>query len=133
MNKIAYLLCAFCLLQGCAGARYSYKSLIEDEGDASVLRLTTGERVEVLVVGNGFPGWWGMYPGVISSASDIASIDCEDARSAVPFREPGMLFGGEVCMVSAHKKGAATLYFGNKFTLTTDSYNEKYDVIIVDN
>ncbi|MFV8569586.1 hypothetical protein ACNQ6O_00115 [Marinobacter sp. SBS5] len=132
MNKIAYLLLVSCLLQGCAGTRYSYTSLIEENNNTSVLRLKKGDTAELLAIGNGFPGWWGYYPGVISSEPEIASVDCENARSAIPFREPGVLFGGETCNLTAHEKGKATLYFGNKYALAVDSYDEKYDVIIVE-
>ncbi|WP_323750415.1 hypothetical protein [Marinobacter sp.] len=132
MNKIACLLLVFCLLQGCAGTRNSYTSLIEENNDASVLRLNKGDTVELLAIGNGFPGWWGYYPGVISSEPEIASVDCENARSLLPFREPGVLFGGEICNLTAHEKGKTTLYFGNQYVLTVNSYDEKYEVIIVE-
>tara|TARA_Y100000815_G_C13218889_1_gene453532 strand:- start:327 stop:725 length:399 start_codon:yes stop_codon:yes gene_type:complete len=121
------------LLQGCAGTRHSYSSMVEEENNVAVLRVQKGDVVELLAIGNGFPGWWGYFPGVISSAPDIASIDCKQARSAVPFREPGVVFGGVVCSLTAHKTGKTTLYFGNEFTLSQSNHDEKIEAIVVDN
>ncbi|MCK4839636.1 MAG: hypothetical protein KAS94_12615 [Desulfobulbaceae bacterium] len=78
--------------------------------------LKVGEKREVLAVGNGFPGWWGYYPGIISSDRSVASIDCETGRSLIPFREPGIVFGGERCYLKAKKVGVAWLFTGNKYT-----------------
>lgn len=132
MKYIPYILFISFLLQGCAGTRNSYTSLLEDNNEMAVIRVSKGESVELLAIGNGFPGWWGYYPGVISSAPQIASVDCNEARSAVPFRKPGTVFGGEVCTLTAHEKGTTTLYFGNKFGLDQENYREKIDVIIVE-
>jgi len=79
--------------------------------------LKVGERLEVLAVGNGFPGWWGYYPGIISSNPSIASIDCEPGRSLIPFREPGIVFGGERCYLETKRAGIAQLITGNKYSL----------------
>lgn len=129
--KPVYCLFLLLLLQGCAGTRHSYTGLLEQGDGVSVLRLHTGDVVELLAIGNGFPGWWGYYPGVISSSPEIASIHCAKARSAIPFREPGVVFGGEVCRLTAHNAGRSTLYFGNKFALGKDSYAEKVEAIVV--
>jgi hypothetical protein len=130
MKNASYLFLVLLLLQGCAGTRYSYTSLIEQTDDVSVLRVQRGTVTELLAVGDGFPGWWGYYPGVISSSPDIASVDCKKARSVIPFREPGVIFGGEVCNLTAHKEGKATLYFGNKFAVDREGFEEKVDVIV---
>jgi len=82
--------------------------------------IKLGEKCEVLAVGDGFPGWWGYYPGVISSDRRIASIDCEPGRSLIPFREPGIVFGGERCYLKAKKVGITWLFTGNKYTLQHD-------------
>lgn len=118
------------LLPGCAGIRFSYTSQLESSNGESILRVKVGDATEVLAIGDGFPGWWGYYPWVISSSSNIASIDCKDMRGLIPFREPGVLFGGTVCKLIAHHKGTATLYFGNKFYLSKDSYSTKVDVVV---
>ena len=131
MKHITYLFLAILFLQGCAGTRDSYTSLIEETNDSAVLRISNGGTAELLAIGNGFPGWWGYYPGVISSAPEVASVDCQEARSAIPFRKPGVIFGGEICTLTARREGTATLYFGNTFTLTQDSYREKIDAIVV--
>ena len=95
-----------------------------------VLRVSQGETIELLAIGDGFPGRWGYYPWVISTAPDIASIHCKDARSFIPFREPGILFGGTVCSLIAHKQGNATLFFGNQFTLSAENYKDQVDVYV---
>lgn len=74
----------------------------------------------MLAVGTGFPGWWGYYPGIISSDEDVASIVCEQGRSLIPFREPGIVFGGERCYLKAKEIGVAWLLTGNKYTLYRD-------------
>lgn len=129
--KPVYCLFLLLCLHGCAGTRFSYTSQLEEGRNGPTLNLQKGEVVELLAIGNGFPGWWGYYPGVISSAPEIASIHCEKARSAIPFREPGVVFGGEVCRLTALKAGRSTLYFGNKFALSKDSYAEKVEAIVV--
>ncbi|MFL0804049.1 MAG: hypothetical protein K6L81_10030 [Agarilytica sp.] len=132
MKRITYLFLTFLFLQGCAGTRYSYKNQLDIENDLPVLRLKTGETTEILAAGDGFPGRWGYFPWVISSSADVASIDCIKSRSTVPFREPGIVFGGLVCTLIAHKPGHTTLYLGNKLHLTTENYSDKIDVIIIE-
>lgn len=130
MKPLIYLLLIAFLLSGCAGERHSYTRLVEDDNGTSVIRLHQGDVKEVLAIGNGFPGWWGFYPWIMSSSPDIASISCEAARSIVPFREPGVIFGGEVCKLTAHKKGQTTLYFGNQYPLNEENYRDKVNVIV---
>lgn len=132
MKYFTYLFLA-CLIQGCAGARYSYLSLTEDNDDNAVVRIQSGDVIEVLAVGNGFPGWWGYFPGVISSAPDTARIHCEKTRGLIPFRKPGVLFGGVVCRLTATAAGQATLYFGNKHYLSNDHFHRRVDVFIAPN
>ena len=131
--NLRYIILIACLLQGCAGARYSYLTELEKSHDGQVLHVNKGETLELLAVGHGFPGYWGYYPGVILAPTNIASIDCKQARSVVPFREPGVLLGGTVCNLSVHKQGMATLYFGNKFTLNEEHYKVKVDVVVKPN
>lgn len=132
MKHIISLVLISFLLQGCAGTRYSYKSHLQKEGDASVLRVQKGDSIELLAVGKGFPGQWGYFPWVISSSPDIARVDCKEARSVVPFREPGILLGGEVCRLTAQKAGKLMLYFGNKYNLSKDNYQDSVGVIVVE-
>ena len=132
MKRITYLLLIFLFLQGCAGTRNTYRNQLEIENDLPILRLNKGEATEILAVGDGFPGWWGYFPWVISSSVDVASIDCKNSRSFVPFREPGVIFGGKVCNLIARKAGKATLYFGNKYNLTAENYTDKIDVFILE-
>jgi hypothetical protein len=132
MKRITYLLLIFLFLQGCSGTRYSYRNKVEIENNLPILRLMKGEVTEILAAGDGFPGWWGYFPWVISSSVDVASINCKKSRSAVPFREPGVVFGGVVCNLIAHNTGKTTLYFGNKYSLTDDNYTDKIDVIILE-
>jgi len=133
MKHITYLLLISFLLQGCAGARYSYTSLIDKSDDISILHAQTGDIIELLAVGNGFPGRWGYHPWVISSLPEIASVNCKKARSIIPFREPGVVFGGITCNLTAHVKGKTTLYFGNKYNLTENNYEEKVEAFVVEN
>ena len=118
------------LLQGCSGTRNNYTSLLEKSNEGSVLRVTKGETIELLAVGDGFPGNWGYYPWVVTSTQNVASVDCKRARSLIPFREPGIIFGGTICNLIAHEKGKIILFFGNRYNLTKDQYKEKVDVII---
>jgi len=104
-------------LLGCNGSRNSYEFLLDSGSDKSIIVLKVGEEHEVLVVGDGFPGWWGYYPAIGSSDRDIASIDCEAGRSFIPFREPGIVFGGERCYLKAKTVGVAWLFIGNKYTI----------------
>lgn len=131
-NKIVCLALLAVLLQGCAGVRLSYKSLLKNPDAEPSLQMNVGDAAEVLAIGNGFPGWWGYYPWMISAAPEIASIECENTRSFIPFREPGVLFGGTVCRLVAHQKGDATLYFGNKFNLGEDAHALKIAVVVED-
>jgi hypothetical protein len=105
------------LLTGCAGVRVSYESLPNVKKDKPVIVLKLGDKKEVLSVGNGFPGWWGYYPGIQSIDPSVASITCENTRSFIPFREPGVIFGGENCYLEAKKIGVAWLLKGNIATM----------------
>jgi hypothetical protein len=109
------------LLQACAGSRASYESLVETENDTAAIYLTVGETKEILSISNGFPGWWGIYPGVASISPDIASVNCKKARSTIPFRSPGVILGGEVCYLTANSPGETWLIHGNKHTLDIKS------------
>ena len=95
--KYLLVLCSISVLSlsACNGSRKSYESLLDPNSENPVAVLKVGESREVLAVGNGFPGWWGYYPGIISFDRSVASIDCEPGRSLIPFREPGIVFGGE--------------------------------------
>ncbi|WP_156815204.1 hypothetical protein [Amphritea japonica] len=86
--------------------------------------------MELLAIGNGFPGRWGYFPWAVSSSPEIASVDCIKSRSFIPFREPGVIFGGITCNLIAHEKGRTELYFGNKYNLSEDTYVERVDAII---
>ncbi|WP_028868443.1 hypothetical protein [Psychromonas arctica] len=130
MKQLIYVFFLSFLLQGCAGERHSYTELVESDNGISVIKLHQDEVKEVLAIGDGFPGRWGYYPSVISSSPDVASISCEASRSLIPFREPGMIFGGEICKITAHKKGQTTLYFGNRYPLNEKNYHDKVDVIV---
>lgn len=115
-----YSLCvavvSLAVLSGCAGQRDSYRSLVS--GEPPAISLSVGDKKEVLVISNGFPGWWGYYPAIKSLNTSVASVDCSSARSAVPFRKPGMLLGGERCYLTAHSEGETWLRTGNKFGLS---------------
>ena len=130
MKPLLYIFLISFLLQGCAGERHSYTDLIEKDNSNPVIKLQKGDVKEVLAIGDGFPGRWGYYPSIISSSPEVASISCETTRSLIPFREPGIIFGGEICKLTAHKKGQTTLFFGNRFMLDEESYSDKVDVII---
>jgi hypothetical protein len=106
------------LLTGCAGVRVSYESLPNVQKDKPVIVLKLGEKKEVLSVGNGFPGWWGYYPGIKSIDPSIANITCENTRSYIPFREPGVIFGGQNCYIEAKKVGFVWLFKGNVLTMS---------------
>jgi len=108
------------LVTGCAGVRHSYQSSLDKRYEKPVIELAVGERIEVLSIGNGFPGWWGVYPGTRSLDSDVASISCESGRGLIPFREPGVIFGGETCYLDSHKLGAAWLLTGDRHALFAD-------------
>jgi len=133
IQKIIYFALIGSLLQGCSGTRNNYTSLLKKSNEGSVLRVTKGETTELLAVGDGFPGSWGYYPWVIASTQKVASVNCKRARSLIPFREPGIIFGGTVCNLIANEKGKMTLFFGNKYNLTKNNYEEKVDVIVNEN
>lgn len=105
------------LLQGCAGVRNSYESLLDAKSDNPLIVLKVGDKREVLAVGDGFPGRWGYHPAIASHDPEVASVTCNKARSFIPFREPGTVFGGERCYIEAHKTGITWLLSGNKYTL----------------
>ena len=118
VNFISVLCCAsVLLLSGCSGVRHSYESLLDSDSERPVIVLKEGEKREVLAVGGGFPGYWGIYPAIISLDLNVASVECEPGRSIIPFREPGILFGGETCYLEAKKIGVTWLLSGNKYTL----------------
>lgn len=133
IKNIIYSIIALSLLQGCAGTRYSYTASLEKHKEEALLRVEQGETIELLAVGDGFPGSWGYYPWVIAPTQNVASVECKNARSIIPFREPGIIFGGTVCYLIAHKSGKTTLFFGNKYNLSKDNFEEKVDVIISQN
>jgi len=105
------------LAGGCAGTRESYQSLLDDSTSSPTIYMSVGETKEVLAIGDGFPGWWGYYPAMLTQSVDIASVDCKKKHSLVPFREPGIIFGGSVCYLTAHKPGETLAIYGNQFTL----------------
>jgi hypothetical protein len=117
-NFLAIVFAAVLLLAGCAGVRNSYESMLDagTAADKPVMTLKVGERSEILAIGDGFPGWWGYYPGFVSLNSDVATITCEAGRGFIPFREPGVIFGGETCYIEALKVGVAWLLKGNRHT-----------------
>ena len=110
-------LIAALLLQGCAGTRHSYHSLLDKTTDFPTIYISVGETKEVLAIGDGWPGWWGWYPAIRTVSPDIASVDCEQKRGLIPFREPGVVFGGAVCFLTAHKPGETMARYGNKYNL----------------
>lgn len=114
--KIIILLVISVLLQACAGSRASYESLIQTKNDTTAIYLSLGETKEILAVSNGFPGWWGFYPGVSSISPQIASIACKEERSLIPFRSPGVIFGGEVCYITANSLGETWVFPDNKMS-----------------
>lgn len=105
------------LAQGCAGARHSYRSLVDVSAHSPTIFLSLGETEEVLAIGNGFPGWWGFYPSMLTLDPNIASVHCEQKRGLLPFRKPGVLLGGTVCYLTAHAVGYTWMKYGNEFTL----------------
>jgi len=110
-QRLTLILSSFLLLSlftGCAGIRLSYQDLIDSEG---VISLCLDESAEVLSVGGGFPGWWGMYPSAHSTDEQVFNVSCQHERSAVPFREPGVVFGGQVCRINANNLGFGSLRF----------------------
>lgn len=108
------------LLVGCAGSRLSYQSLLDETTIPHTIYMSVGEKKEVLAVGNGFPGWWGFHPSMLTQSPRIASVDCRQKRGFIPFREPGVVFGGYVCCLTAHKTGETLAQYGNAITLRRD-------------
>jgi len=118
MIKVAFVIF---LLQGCAGSRASYESLIETRGDEPAIYLSVGQTKEVLSIRNGFPGWWGIYPAIASFSPEIASVDCQE------------VIGGEVCYLTANEVGEAWLQYGNKFNMDMrepESQHHKIRVVV---
>lgn len=113
-SKITSIILMLSILSACAGVRLSYQSALN--ADQNALNVCIAEEVEVLAVGNGFPGWWGIYPTVVSNDPSVAKIQCLAARSAVPFREPGVVFGGTVCTVRGEQSGRTHLIFQNSLS-----------------
>lgn len=123
------------LLQGCAGTRDSYKNLIKKDSATPTIQMVVGETKEVLAVGDGFPGWWGIYPTIISFTPEIARVICKKERNWIPFREPGLIFGGTVCYLTADKVGETWIKRGNKYTDELDnpeSHAGRIKVIVTD-
>lgn len=118
------------LLPACAGQRQSYEKLMDT--DSRVIHLQQGDREEVLAIGNGFPGWWGYYPQIVSNNPSIARIDCQAGRSVIPFRYPGILFGGERCYISALSVGNTWIIQTNKFgdfqTESNEQISDQYKI-----
>lgn len=120
------------LLQACAGSAARYESLIETQNDTTAIFLSLGDTKEVLSISNGFPGWWGIYPGVVSYSPEVASVSCKNKRSVIPFRSPGILLGGEVCYLTANSIGETWLAFGNIHTLDINNPNlSEYKIKLV--
>lgn len=128
-NRIFALLAAI-LLQACAGVRYSYQSALDTSADSQQLRLEVGDSIELLAIGHGFPGYWGYYPWVISGAPEIATVVCTNARSLIPFREPGLIFGGKRCYLLAKKPGQLMLFFGNRSTVSPEKHQRSANVVV---
>jgi hypothetical protein len=103
-------------IQGCSSVSYSYLSALSETEQSEVLYMNQGESTELLAISNGFPGWWGFYPVVRSSNTSIASVECNKGRGYIPFRDPGIIFGGEVCNLIGYKPGKITLLFGSEFS-----------------
>ncbi|AKH69695.1 hypothetical protein IMCC21906_02023 [Spongiibacter sp. IMCC21906] len=121
------------MLQACAGTKNSYESLIEDKGGSSAVYLTVGETKEILSISNGFPGWWGFYPAIVSHSPEIANVTCNQERSLTPFRSPGVILGGEVCYLTANSVGETWLEYGNVHTINmngADSQGKKIKLVV---
>lgn len=125
---IAIVLAFFLFPQGCAGVRNSYESLLEIGVVERLIILEVGEKREVLAIGNGFPGGWGYYPAIASFDPDVASVVCEKGRSFIPFREPGIIFGGERCYIQTHKVGSTLLVPINQFSLRHSNETDSYEL-----
>ncbi|NAW12637.1 hypothetical protein GRB80_07235 [Halomonas sp. D1-1] len=132
MVVVLFLAFVFSFLHGCAGVRNSYLSHLDKTSEEPLLRVKKGEVVELLSIGDGFPGWWGYYPWAKTLNPRVVSIECRDSRSLIPFREPGVVFGGKVCNLVAHEEGEATVLLGSKFNLSESNYAERLDVDVYD-
>jgi len=124
LRHVLILLTVLTLISGCAGTRNSYEQLIVAGSDPPIIRMQVNDDVEVLAIGDGFPGWWGYYPAMLSCDPEIAEIRCEEQRSLIPFREPGIVFGGSVCRLYALKVGETDLYTGNQHILSPETCTE---------
>ncbi len=122
------LLALLLFSQGCTGVRNSYESLLETDADKRLIVLGVGEKREVLAIGNGFPGWWGYYPAFASFDPEVASVACEKGRSFIPFREPGIVFGGERCYIQTHKVGSTLLVPISQYSLRYSSETNSYEL-----
>lgn len=128
---VLFVAAASVLLQGCAGTRYTYLSHLETvDDDGAAMSMVQGDSQEVLAVADGFPGWWGYYPGVMSTNTDVVSVQCERKRSPIPFRKPGLIFGGTVCTVTAEQAGEADLLFGNDMAMSESQYDDRLTVTV---
>ena len=96
--------------------------------------MSAKETQKVLAISDGFPGWWGFYPTIISFSPEIASVSCTKERGWIPFQDPGVIFGGTVCYLTAHKVGETWIYFGNKYgeidQKNPDLYDDKIKVVV---
>lgn len=127
------------LFCGCAGTRESYLSLIDETTDSPTIVMRVGESKEVLAIGNGFPGRWGYYPALRTLDTSVASVTCREQRSVIPFREPGVIFGGSVCFLTAHRVGETCAQYGNQFTMaaqmchTEDAqHGRRFNVVVLE-
>lgn len=90
---------------------------MDHSSNPPTIHLTVGEVTEVLARGDGFPGHWGYVLTIVSLSPEIASVSCIEKRSFIPFREPGVLFGGEVCYLTAKKPGETWIRETNLFSV----------------
>ena len=94
--------------------------------------MKVGETKEALVVSHGFPGWWGMYPAVVSSDSSVAQISHKKKRSYIPLRKPGLILGGKVYYMTALKPGETHLMYGNLFQLQRALQTKNHDARVIE-
>ena len=128
---LLFVAAASFLLQGCTGTRYTYLSHLEaTDDDSATMSMVQGDSQEVLAVADGFPGWWGYYPGVMSTNPEVVSVECDRKRSPIPFRKPGLIFGGTVCTATAEQAGEADLLFGNDMILSEGQYHDRVSVSV---
>ena len=132
--RIAIVLFSLALLQSCAGTTHTYKSLINKEITDPAIYMSVNETKQVLAISDGFPGWWGFYPTILSYSPEIASVSCTQERGWIPFRDPGVIFGGTVCYLTSHKIGETWISFGNKYggndLDNPDSHNDAIKVVV---